>query len=97
MKFSFSYLYNPELASKKTMGHIWSRPLISVCCYFTKVEVQFFEHRMLSTLLMLDHSLTNLAKSINLQLDSANIKMEFKLCSNFKEVRCLNYEMYFLS
>lgn len=52
---------------------------------------------MLSTLLMLDHSLTNLAKSINLQLDSANIKMEFKLCSDLKKVRCLNYEMFFLS
>lgn len=42
---------------------------------------------MLSTLLMLDHSLTNLAESINLQLDSVNIKIEFKLFSNFKEVR----------
>lgn len=38
---------------------------------------------MLSTLLMLDHSLT---ESINLQLYSATIKIEFKIGSNVLKV-----------
>lgn len=39
---------------------------------------------MLSVLLMLDHSLTNLAESINLQLGSANIKIKFEQSLNSK-------------
>lgn len=36
MKVIFSHWYNPKLPSKMTMGHIPSRPVISVCFFLPK-------------------------------------------------------------